>query len=216
MIAFLGSLAVVVLAEMGDKTQLLAMAMALRFPVPAVLWGVALATLLNHGLAVAFGTYAGWALDLQLIQVVAAVSFIGFGLWTIRGDQLAGEEKRTSSWGPVATVAIAFFLAEMGDKTQLATIALAANYQAPTATLLGTTGGMLVADAIGIYAGIVAGRRVPERQLKWFAALIFAGFGLYGLFRSLPAHYLSPLTMAAILGFTALAFWLVQRHSSRS
>lgn len=134
MLVFFGATLMVVLAEMGDKTQLLAMAFATRFPAKSVLWGVLIATVLNHALAVALGTYLGSSFDMQLVQIIAAASFILFGLWTIRGDSLDGEDKRKTAFGPIITVAIAFFIAEMGDKTQLATVALAAKYNSPFAT----------------------------------------------------------------------------------
>lgn len=182
---FFGAVVMVVLAEMGDKTQLLAMAMATRFPAKSVLWGVFLATVLNHGLAVAAGTFLGNSMNLVLIQRIAAASFIFFGLWTIHGDKLNGEDKRKLLIGPVITVATAFFFAEMGDKTQLATIALAARYNSPVETLLGTTTGMLISDALGIYVGVVAGKKIPERLVKWISALIFIAFGLLGLYKSI-------------------------------
>src|ERR1043166_9081422 len=125
MTAFWASLIFVVLAEMGDKTQLLAMAFATRYKASVVLWGVFVATALNHALAVAVGNYLTVFIPLQYIQIAAAVSFVLFGLWTIRGDKLEGEDKRFS-FSPFWTVAIAFVIAEMGDKTQLATVALAA------------------------------------------------------------------------------------------
>ena len=181
---FLGAVAMVVLAEMGDKTQLLAMAMATRFPASSVLAGVFWATILNHALAVAIGTFLGTSLNFGLIKIVAAGSFIFFGLWTLHGDTLHGEEKRPLVVNPTVTVAVAFFFAEMGDKTQLATVALAARYANPLATLLGTTTGMLIADALGIYVGVVAGKRIPERLVKWSSALIFIAFGLIGLYES--------------------------------
>lgn len=125
----------VVLAEMGDKTQLLAMAFATRYKATTVLWAVFWATLLNHLLAVVVGNYLTHFIPIQYIQI-AAVSFILFGLWTIRGDELNNEDKRFS-FSPFWTVAIAFFIAEMGDKTQLATIALAAKYQSIIPVWLG-------------------------------------------------------------------------------
>lgn len=211
MLIFLGAVAVVVLAEMGDKTQLLAMAFATRFPAGPVLWGVFIATLLNHGLAVALGNYLGTSLNVKLVQMAAAGSFIIFGLWTIRGDTISDEHKRRTSWGPIVTVAIAFFLAELGDKTQLATIALAAKYRSPLLTLMGTTVGMLIADAIGIYAGVVAGKKIPERLVKLISALIFIAFGYIGLYTSVPREYLSLPYIAGLAGITALAFWSVAR-----
>lgn len=214
MLVFLTATAIVVLAEMGDKTQLLAMAFACRFSARSVLAGVFLATLLNHGLAVAVGNYAGKSLDISAVQSVAAASFILFGLWTLRGDTLHGEEKRRTSFGPTMTVAIAFFIAEMGDKTQLATVALAAKYGAPLAVLLGTTSGMMIADALGIYVGVVAGKGIPDEVVKWTSALIFMGFGYVGLYHSLPGRFVSPLYAALAVAATALAAWAVRRFAT--
>jgi putative Ca2+/H+ antiporter (TMEM165/GDT1 family) len=179
--AFLTSLVIVVLAEMGDKTQLLAMAFASRFRWQTVMWGVFVATAANHLFAVLVGNYLTNIIPLNYIKIAASASFIIFGLWTIRGDTLEGEDKRFS-FSPFWTVAIAFFIAEMGDKTQLATVALAAEFNTIVPVWLGTTAGMMIADAIGIIAGIVLHKNIPEKQIKWFAALVFIAFGLWGLY----------------------------------
>ena len=181
MTAFLTSVAIVFLAEMGDKTQLLAMAFASRFRWQTVLWGVFVATAANHLLAVYVGNYLTSIIPLHYIKIGAAISFIIFGLWTIRGDQLEGEDKRFN-FSPLLTVAAAFFLAEMGDKTQLATVALAAEFNTIVPVWLGTTAGMLLSDAVGIIIGIVLQKRIPEKQVKWFAAMVFIAFGLWGLY----------------------------------
>ena len=209
MLIFLGATAMVVMAEMGDKTQLLAMAFATRFPARAVLWGGFLATILNHALAVALGTYLGSSINLEMVQMVAAASFILFGLWTIRGDSLDGEDKRKTFLGPIMTVALAFFFVEMGDKTQLATIALAAKYNAPLETLLGTTTGMLIADALGIYVGVVAGKRIPEKFIKWTSALIFIVFGYIGLYNTVPEKYITLPYWTGLIVFTILSMALL-------
>ena len=184
MIAFWTSLAFVVLAEMGDKTQLLAMAFASRIRWQTVMWGVFVATAANHLLAVLAGNYLTHLIPMVYIKIAAAVSFIIFGLWTIRGDTLEGEDKRFN-FSPFWTVAIAFFFAEMGDKTQLATIALAADFGAVVPVWAGTTAGMLIADAIGIVAGIVLHKKLPEKQVKWFAAITFILFGVWGLYEAI-------------------------------
>jgi putative Ca2+/H+ antiporter (TMEM165/GDT1 family) len=181
MIAFWTSLAFVVLAEMGDKTQLLAMAFAARMRWQTVLWGVFWATAANHFLAVLAGSYLTHIVPMFWIKVAAAASFIVFGLWTIRGDHLEGEDRRFN-FGPFWTVAIAFFLAEMGDKTQLATVALAADFRTVIPVWTGTTTGMLIADAVGIVIGIVLHKTLPEKQIKWFAAATFVLFGVWGLY----------------------------------
>jgi putative Ca2+/H+ antiporter (TMEM165/GDT1 family) len=181
--AFLTSLAIVVLAEMGDKTQLLAMAFASRFRWQTVMWGVFVATAANHLFAVLVGNYLTSIIPLNYIKIAASASFILFGLWTIRGDTLEGEDKRFS-FSPFWTVAIAFFIAEMGDKTQLATVALAAEFNTIVPVWIGTTAGMLIADAIGIGVGIVLHKNIPEKKIKWFAALVFIAFGLWGLYEA--------------------------------
>ena len=175
----------VVLAEMGDKTQLLAMAFATRYRPHKVLIAVFLATLANHSLAVLAGHFLSVVIPLDIISFVAAVSFVVFGLWTIRGDELEGEDRKESRFGPVATVAIAFFLAEMGDKTQLATISLAVEYRNMFNVLMGTTLGMVIADTVGIVVGIVLCRHIPERTIKWISAGVFVLFGFAGVYRIL-------------------------------
>jgi putative Ca2+/H+ antiporter (TMEM165/GDT1 family) len=181
MTAFLTSVAIVFLAEMGDKTQLLAMAFASRFRWQTVLWGVFAATAANHLFAVYVGNYLTSIIPLQYIKIGAAVSFIIFGLWTIRGDKLEGEDKKFN-FSPFWTVAVAFFIAEMGDKTQLATVALAAEFNTIVPVWLGTTAGMLLSDGIGIILGIVLHKKIPEKKVKWFAAMVFIAFGLWGLY----------------------------------
>jgi len=184
MTAFFTSLAIVVLAEMGDKTQLLAMAFASRFRWQTVMAGVFAATLANHLFAVVVGNYLTNVIPLDTVKIAASASFILFGLWTIRGDKLEGEDKKFN-FSPFWTVAVAFFFAEMGDKTQLATVALAAEFKSVVPVWTGTTAGMLIADAIGIIAGIVLHKTIPEKQIKWFAATVFIAFGAWGLYNTL-------------------------------
>jgi len=195
--AFLVAMAAVVLAEMGDKTQLLAMAFAARVRWQTVLWAVLAATLVNHLLAVVAGNLITGLIPMAWIKLLAAVSFVLFALWTIKGDSLEGED-REKGRSPFWTVATAFFFAEMGDKTQLMTVALAAReavkaggagFSAKAAQIIpvwmGTTSGMVIADAFGILVGVVLHRHIPERMVKWLAALSFAGFGMLGLHEAL-------------------------------
>ena len=214
MTAFLLSLSFVVLAEMGDKTQLLAMAFATRFKATTVLWAVFWATLVNHLMAVVAGNYLTNFIPLQYIQIAAAVSFILFGLWTIQGDELHNEDKRFS-FSPFWTVAIAFFIAEMGDKTQLATVALAAKYQSILPVWMGTTTGMIIADAIGIVFGIVVGKKIPERVVKWCAATIFIFFGLMGLYQYLPETLLTPVNAAFLLLVISMTVFFIVRRGRK-
>lgn len=219
-IAYLFSAGAVTLAEMGDKTQLLAMAFATRYKTVKVLTGVFLATVLNHLLAVVFGSFITRVESLEVwVQGVAAISFIFFGLWTIRGDKLEGEHNRKTKFGAVITVAIAFFIAELGDKTQLATIALAARYpEYPLGILAGTTTGMLIADAIGIIVGVVMCKRIPERTVKLVSAGAFILFGFIGSFQvGVEKLGLNTWTALGLLGIlaivTALAAYGIIKNS---
>jgi Ca2+/H+ antiporter, TMEM165/GDT1 family len=203
--AYLTSLAFVVLAEMGDKTQLLAMAFASRYRWQTVMFAVFVATLCNHFLAVLAGNILTNIIPLQYIQIAGAASFILFGLWTLRGDELNGEDEKPK-YSPFWTVAIAFFIAEMGDKTQLATVALATRFDSVIQIWLGTTCGMVIADAVGIIVGIVLGKKIPERAVKWFAAIVFILFGILGLYEALPRQFLTP---PAVIGSLLLLLLLV-------
>ena len=212
LIAFIASLTFVVLAEMGDKTQLLAMAFATRYPAHKVLAAVFVATVFNHALAVAAGRLLSAVFPLDIISLAAAVSFILFGLWTIRGDQLEGEDKKPSRFGPVITVAIAFFIAEMGDKTQLATISLAVKYGSTIGVLLGTTTGMIIADAVGIIIGVVLCKKMPERTIKWISAGVFVLFGLNGIHGTLAGRIGVPVSLIIlcfILAATSCCAYLI-------
>jgi putative Ca2+/H+ antiporter (TMEM165/GDT1 family) len=187
MAAFLASFMFVVLAEMGDKTQLLVMAFASKYNWRKVLLAVFLATAVNHALAVVLGKFLVTVVPINIISLSAAVSFIIFGLWTIRGDKLEKEDSLKTRFGVVLTVSIAFFLAEMGDKTQLATISLAIEYRNILNVLMGTTLGMVVSDAIAIFAGVVLRKHLPEKKIKWVSAIIFVLFGLSGTYHALSA-----------------------------
>ncbi len=182
--AILASLAFVVLAEMGDKTQLLAMAFASKFKWQTVMWGVFVATMANHLLAASAGSYLAAVVPMTTIKLAASASFIIFGLWTIRGDTLEGEDEKYH-FSPFWTVTVAFFMAEMGDKTQLATIALAVEYNTIVFVWMGTTLGMVIADGFGIIVGNVMGRHIPEKAIKWVSAFIFIAFGCYGVYENL-------------------------------
>lgn len=210
MTAFLASLGFVVLAEMGDKTQLLAMAFAARFRWQTVMGAVLVATAANHLGAAAAGSWLTTVVPLGTIAIAAAASFILFGLWTIRGDRLEGEDARYR-FSPFWTVTVAFFIAEMGDKTQLATVSLAVKYGAIWAVWAGTTLGMVISNAIGIVFGNLMGRRLPEREIKWVAALVFIAFGLWGLWENLPREILSGPAIAGFAAVLAAAMWGVWR-----
>src|SRR5207248_6986614 len=180
MAAFVQSLLVIFLAEMGDKTQLVSLAFATRYRPRTVLGGIFVATLAVHLFSVAIGELLGLALPLFWIHLLAGLAFIGFGLWTLRGDTLEDEAVgHKARLGPFLTVATTFFLAELGDKTMLATITLASQQQAFVPVWLGSTAGMVLADGIAVGIGVAAGRRLPARAIKLVAAAIFFAFGLW-------------------------------------
>ena len=180
MTAFWISLVFVAIAEMGDKTQLVALAFATRYRATTVLGGVFVATLAVHLVSVFLGEMAGMALPLFWINLLAGLSFLAFGAWTLRGDTLDEEaELKPKRFGPFLTVAVTFFIAELGDKTMLTTITIASQQQSFLGVWLGSTLGMAVADGLAIIVGKVMGRRIPERAVKIIAAIVFFAAGLW-------------------------------------
>ena len=182
--SILVSTGVVALAEMGDKTQLLAFILAARFkrPLPIIL-GILCATLLNHGLAGAFGTWITSVTGPEILRWVLGVSFIGMAIWTLIPDKIEEEETQIASkLGVFGATFITFFLAEMGDKTQIATIALAAHYAAPVMVIAGTTLGMLIADVPAVFLGNKFAEKIPMKLVHSIAAAIFAVMGVFTLF----------------------------------
>ena len=159
---------------MGDKTQLVALAFATRYAALTVLLGVFGATLLVHLFSVALGEVVGLAIPVFWVQVLAGVSFIVFGLWTLRGDELRDDDRLAERrWGPLMTVGTTFFLAELGDKTMLMTVTLASQHHSFAGVWLGSSLGMVVADALAIIVGRVLGAQLPERLIKYGAAAVF-------------------------------------------
>ena len=179
MLAFLQSLFLIALAEMGDKTQLVALAFATRFSARVVLAGVFVATLVVHLFSVAIGELLGLMLPVFWLTLAAGAAFIGFGLWTLRGDTLDDDPTSVARrFGPLLTVAIAFFLAELGDKTMLATVTLASQLQDAFPVWIGSTLGMVIADGLAVLVGLVIGKRLPTRAIKYGSASVFIVSGL--------------------------------------
>lgn len=176
--AFLVSFGVIFVAELGDKSQLMALAFATRYPTGPVLIGITAATALVHGVSVLVGALLGAAIPTTPITIVAAIAFIAFGLWTLRGDTLTDEDEARATQPArhtILTVGSVFFLAELGDKTMLATITLATTHGL-FGTWLGSTLGMVVADALAIVVGRALGARLPERAIKIGASIAFFVF----------------------------------------
>lgn len=180
------STGVVALAEMGDKTQLLAFILAARFkkPVPIIL-GILLATLVNHGLAGALGAWITSVISPDTMRWVLGLSFIGMAIWTLIPDKIEEEETQVAhKLGVFGATLVTFFLAEMGDKTQIATVALAAHYGAPLLVVIGTTLGMLIADVPAVFVGNKFANKIPMKLVHSIAAAIFAIMGLLTLLKA--------------------------------
>lgn len=179
--ALLTSTAVVALAEIGDKTQLLAIVLATRFkrPLPIVL-GILVATLANHALAAFVGERVAYLLDGQWFRYAIALSFIAMAAWTLVPDKLDDDETvKLSRFGVFATTLVAFFLVEMGDKTQIATVALGAQFQNVLTVTAGTTLGMMIANVPAVFLGAELIKRVPLNVVRTIAALLFLVIGLW-------------------------------------
>lgn len=171
----------VALAEMGDKTQLLSFVLAARLkrPVP-IAWGILVATLANHFLAGWVGVWLAALVPSGLLRLGIALSFFVFGLWTLKPDTL-DDERRLRGAGVFLSTLIAFFLVEMGDKTQLATVALAARYPSLVQVVMGTTLGMMVANVPAVWLGESLAHRVNMKAVRWLAALLFVALGVLTL-----------------------------------
>ena len=181
--ALLVSTAVVAFAEIGDKTQLLALVLAARFrrPVPIVL-GIFVATLANHALAGLFGQFLGHLMTPEVLRWIVGLSFLPMAAWILIPDKHDDNgERPLDRYGPFVATTIAFFLAEIGDKTQIATVALAAKYQAMTAVVIGTTLGLMLANVPAVICGNLAGVKLPMAWVRGIAAALFAAIGLVTL-----------------------------------
>lgn len=179
--AFLVSTGLVALAEIGDKTQLLAIVLAARFGRPwPILAGILVATLANHGLASVVGAYAGGVLEGPWMRWVLGLAFLGFAAWTLVPDKFEDDkDHHASTRGVFLTTLVAFFLVEMGDKTQVATIALAARYQAILLVAAGTTLGMMLANAPAVFIGEALAERLSMKWIRIAAASAFAVIGVW-------------------------------------
>lgn len=181
--AFVASTLLVALAEIGDKTQLLSFVLAARLRRPwAIIAGIFVATALNHAVAGWVGTFIADFMSPETLLWMTGIVFIAFGLWTLKPDELdEGETPQAGQRGAFAVTAIAFFLAEMGDKTQFATIALAAKYDALFWVVTGTTLGMMIANVPAVLIGEKLAARLPLQKIRWAAAAVFAATGVLTL-----------------------------------
>ncbi len=201
MSAFWLSLGMIFMLELGDKTQLVALSLATKFNARVVLAGVFVATLMVHVVSVALGGGVGKIVPEAWIRFLSGLAFIGFGIWTVRGDD-AGDEEVRSAKSPFWIVAITFFLAELGDKTMIGTVTLATNHSM-LPVWLGSTLGMVLSDGLAILLGQQLGARLPERPIKIGAACVFFAFGLFG---AISGGLKLPLAAWAIGAFLLAAF----------
>jgi putative Ca2+/H+ antiporter (TMEM165/GDT1 family) len=182
--ALLISTAVVALGEIGDKTQLLALVLAARFQKPwPIIWGILVATLANHALAGFTGNLVRAWLPPDVLRWLVALSFFAVAAWALKPDRLDDDDAppEASRWGVFGVTVVAFFLAEMGDKTQVATIVLAAKFPSLLQVVIGTTLGMLAANVPVVIVGKAASERIPFKAVRLVAAALFAGLGAYAL-----------------------------------
>lgn len=179
--ALINSFLLVFVSEMGDKTQLLALVLAAKFkkPIP-IMFGILAATLSNHALASYAGSFVTQYFSANILKWILSAIFIGFGLWMLIPDKDEGFEDK-HKWGPFLTTTIAFFFAEMGDKTQLATVALGAKFSAPLMVTNGTTLGMIAADGLAVFLGHKFTEKIPMTLVHRIASGLFVSFGV-GIF----------------------------------
>lgn len=199
------------IAEMGDKTQILAMAFATRFPVRKVLLGIGIGVFFNHGLAVLLGSYLSTVVPVNTIQMVAGLAFVGFALWTLKSEDEEEEEESKIKFGPTATVAFAFFLGELGDKTQLTAITLSADANYPYMILAGTVLGMIATGSLGIVVGKTLGDKIPELGIKFLAGSVFMFFGIQKLFQTVPDKYMKvQFVIPVLVILVSVVFYMVR------
>jgi putative Ca2+/H+ antiporter (TMEM165/GDT1 family) len=183
--AILVSTGIVTLAEMGDKTQLLAFVLAAKFkkPIPIIL-GIFFATILNHGLAGVLGSWITQILSPEVLRWVLALSFIGMAIWTLIPDKIDEDDSTIAEKsGIFLTTLVTFFLAEMGDKTQVATVAMAAHYSSPLMVVIGTTLGMMLADVPAVFLGNSFAKKLPLKVIHSIAAGVFLLMGILVLLK---------------------------------
>ncbi len=198
-------------AEMGDKTQIMAMAFATQYRKSQVLIGVFLGVILNHGIAIVLGKYLAKIIPLKLLQIIAGFMFVIFGLLALKEEKDEGE-KNKNHFGPIITVAVAFFLGELGDKTQLTALTLAMDSHYPLFVLLGTTLGMIVVSGLGILVGSKIGEKIPEIAIKIVSSFIFLFFGTYKIMTAIPKIYLSGINIFMYFAIIGLVeFCLIKK-----
>ncbi|WP_053954849.1 TMEM165/GDT1 family protein [Inediibacterium massiliense] len=214
--SFVKSLFLIFMAEMGDKTQILAMTFATKFRVYEVLIGVFIGSFLNHGIAVALGNYLSNLIPLDKMQIAAGILFVGFAFWTLKEDEEEEEEEQKKNIGPILTVAVAFFIGELGDKTQLSAITLAVDSSHPIFVLLGTVSGMILTSGLAILIGSQIGDKIPEIFIKICSASIFMIFGVTKLYHTLPKSYINSVSVSIFFIVIGVCIYIVVKPMIKS
>jgi Ca2+/H+ antiporter, TMEM165/GDT1 family len=182
------STAIVAIGEIGDKTQLLSLVLAARFRKPwPIVAGIAVATLANHAIAGWVGNWVRGVVPSDVLKWLLVLSFFAVAAWALKPDTYDDEPGRHSRWGVFGVTVVAFFLAEIGDKTQVATVMLAARFPSLGAVVLGTTLGMLIANVPVVFAGKLAADRIPFKAIRIVAAVLFAALGVWVAVQGLPS-----------------------------
>jgi Predicted membrane protein len=214
MLLFFTTLGLVFAAEMGDKTQLVAMAFAAKYKPWKVMLGTFISISLLNIIAVLLGTSITKVVPLNAIRVCAAVMFLLFGLLNLKEDN-EEEKDRNFKFGAIATVALTFFIGELGDKTQLMTITQAAKYNEPYLVFAGSTAGMLLADSLGIIIGSTLFKKIPEMAVKLVSSSVFIVFGFIGLYNSVPPRYMSPVFVICFILLFISAIALISGYNKK-
>lgn len=186
------------IAEMGDKTQIIAMTFATQYKVKDVIKGVVLGVALNHGIAIILGRFISNALPVNIIQIIAGIIFVIFGIMTLKNKETDSLSNK-KNLGPIMTVGLAFFIGELGDKTQLTAMTLSSESIYPLIILLGTTLGMVATSCVGIFVGCRIGQKISDVLVKIISSIIFISFGSIKLLNSLQKTYINKLNVLLYL-----------------
>lgn len=219
---FIKALFLIFIAEMGDKTQIIAMTFATKFKVREVLIGVMLGVVLNHGIAVIVGAKLGQYLPMDYIQIFAGFLFLYFGIMSLKKENDEEDKDKKGNYGPILAVAMAFFIGEMGDKTQLTAMTLATDSAHPFIILMGTTAGMVLTSSFGIFVGSRLGKKISEFALKTISSGVFLLFGTIKLLESLPLYYINAVNIiiyaVILIAIEAIMLkpWLVEKKQEQS
>lgn len=203
------------IAEMGDKTQIIAMTFASQYKVKDVIKGVVIGVVLNHGIAIILGRFISTIMPLNTIQIVAGIMFVIFGLMILK-DEKTDELNGNKNLGPIVTVSLAFFIGELGDKTQLTAMTLSTEASYPIIILIGTTLGMVATSGVGIFIGSRISEKIPDITIKIASSIIFIAFGSLKLLNTLPKDYINKFNIIIYLFIVfVIEFLLIKKLLSK-